>query len=83
MTTADLISKLNLPSQTLAAVNAIPLPGNYPELKESFFHGTPLFKDYAANDPNGLFFAYIWIGLLMQKHSTILWESQKSISGTA
>ena len=54
MTTTDLISKLNLPSQTLAAVNAIPLPGNYPELKESFFHGTPLFKDYAAKDHNGL-----------------------------
>ena len=89
MTAAEMVSKLNLPAQTLAAVNAMPLPSNYPELKESFFHGTPLFKDYAAKDTNGLSVLRLYLDWIVDAKAQYdmqgipeiyFWDSMKDIA---
>ena len=89
MRAAEMVSKLNLPPQTLAAVNAISLPDNYPELKKSFFHNTPLFKDYAANDTNGLSVLRLYLDWLVDTKAQYdalgipeiyFWDSMKDIA---
>lgn len=89
MAAAEMVSKLNLPPQTLAAVNNIPLPGNYQELKESFFHSTPLFKDYAAKDTNGLSVLRLYLDWIVDskaQYDTLgipeiyFWDSMKDIA---
>ena len=89
MTAAEMVSKLNLPPQTLAAVNNIPLPDNYLELKESFFHVTTLFKDYAAKDTNGLSVLRLYLDWIVDskaQYDTLgipeiyFWDSMKDIA---
>lgn len=45
---------IRLPHQTREALRAVSLPENRGELKESFFRGTALFRDFAERDPLGL-----------------------------
>ena len=89
MTAAEMVSKLNLPPQTLAAVNNIPLPDNYLELKESFFHVTTLFKTYAAKDTNGLSVLRLYLDWIVDskaQYDTLgipeiyFWDSMKDIA---
>lgn len=54
MTTAQLIRKLNLPEQTLNAIQKRQLPENHNDLKASFFVKTSLFSSFAKSDPDGL-----------------------------
>lgn len=54
MTAADLISKLNLPEQTLDTIRKRRLPENHKDLKASFFVKTSLFSSFAKSDPDGL-----------------------------
>lgn len=54
MTVSELIARLHLPAQTVAAIQCLPIPDNHSALKESFFLQTSLFDDFAEADPNGL-----------------------------
>lgn len=54
MTASDLLARLNLPDQTIAAIQKNPMPENHAALKDSFFHKTSLFDDFAEADPTGL-----------------------------
>lgn len=54
MTVSELIARLNLPAQTVQAIQNIPMPENHAALKESFFAQTSLFEDFAEADPTGL-----------------------------
>lgn len=54
MTVSELIARLHLPAQTVAAIQHLPIPENHAALKESFFLQTSLFDDFAQADPRGL-----------------------------
>lgn len=54
MTTAELIRRLNLPEETLLALQDCQLPPNHSDLKVSFFVKTSLFTSFAKADPDGL-----------------------------
>lgn len=54
MTIPELITRLNLPAQTITAIQNITMPENHSELKDSFFRKTSLFDRFANADPTGL-----------------------------
>lgn len=54
MTVSEITARLNLPAQTIAALQKISLPVNYAALKSSFYQNTSLFSDFAENDATGL-----------------------------
>ena len=54
MTVSELTARLDLPEQTLQALQMVPMPGNASALKDSFFHQTDLFSGFAEADPTGL-----------------------------
>ena len=86
--TEELICKLNLPEQTLAAVRSLPLPEHHLALKESFFAGTALFKEFAQQNLNGLGVLRLyleWITDTKERYDTLgipetcFWDSMKDI----
>lgn len=88
MTDNKLVSKLNFPAATLAAVNAVSIPENHQLLKASFFLGTSLFKSFAKSDPDGLSVLRLylkWIADTKEKYDalgipeTYFWDSMKDI----
>lgn len=54
MTVSELIPRLQLPAQTVTALQSIPMPENHLALKESFFRKTDLFDAFAEADPTAL-----------------------------
>ena len=88
MTVSELTARLQLPAQTLSAIQNIPLPDHHADLKDSFFRQTDLFQDFADADPTGLTVLALYLHWALDTRARYLelgipeeyfWDSMKDI----
>ena len=61
MTALELASKLDLPAETLAALNCIRIPEDHGRIKELFLNDPQAFKEYAAGYRDGLMILRLYL----------------------